>query len=297
MFSVKLKTNAVMIKRGAGRAHRGAGRESVQISIYSHRPDVHDAITMVPGSFERTLEGARLLKAARREGELRQRADEAERWTTTRRCKALADDIGVGFMVDPDDHADDGRRPLDPRPEHRRRRSCARVFRDTELVDDAEDFCAPPAGPLDAEDAFDTMPCSAGHSSCYVSPYGDVYPCVQFPLPSGNVRADASSSTSGATRRSWREVRSITLGDLAGLLVVRARQSCSRCPGLAYMEGNMRGPSTQDCEKSFARTGLESVNLKSKHAAAAAPRANTLAFIPLDQLRTNPSRRLQASVS
>jgi hypothetical protein len=30
------------------------------------------------------------------------------------------------------------------------------------------------------------------------------------------------------------------------------------------MEGNMRGPSTQDCEKSFARTGIPSVNLLSR---------------------------------
>jgi len=30
------------------------------------------------------------------------------------------------------------------------------------------------------------------------------------------------------------------------------------------MEGNMRGPSSQDCEKSFARTGVPSANLLSK---------------------------------
>jgi hypothetical protein len=30
------------------------------------------------------------------------------------------------------------------------------------------------------------------------------------------------------------------------------------------MEGNMRGPSTQDCEKSFARTGVPSLNLLSR---------------------------------
>jgi hypothetical protein len=36
------------------------------------------------------------------------------------------------------------------------------------------------------------------------------------------------------------------------------------------MEGNMRGPSTQDCEKSYARTGIESVNLHNKKAVAAA---------------------------
>jgi len=41
-------------------------------------------------------------------------------------------------------------------------------------------------------------------------------------------------------------------------------------PGLAYLEGNMRGPSTQDCEKSFARTGVSSINLERKQAEAAA---------------------------
>ncbi|MGH9640871.1 MAG: hypothetical protein ACRD3Q_00450, partial [Terriglobales bacterium] len=37
--------------------------------------------------------------------------------------------------------------------------------------------------------------------------------------------------------------------------------SCSRCPGLAYMEGSMRGPSTADCEKSFYRTGVPTANM------------------------------------
>jgi hypothetical protein len=34
------------------------------------------------------------------------------------------------------------------------------------------------------------------------------------------------------------------------------------------MEGNMRGPSTQDCEKSFARTGIPSANMHLKAARA-----------------------------
>jgi hypothetical protein len=35
------------------------------------------------------------------------------------------------------------------------------------------------------------------------------------------------------------------------------------------MEGNMRGPSSQDCEKSFARTGLLSANMILKNASRA----------------------------
>jgi hypothetical protein len=33
---------------------------------------------------------------------------------------------------------------------------------------------------------------------------------------------------------------------------------------LAYMEGNMRGPSTADCQKSFTRTGIASANMLKK---------------------------------
>jgi len=35
-----------------------------------------------------------------------------------------------------------------------------------------------------------------------------------------------------------------------------------------YMEGNMRGPSSQDCEKSFAKTGIPSANMLEKKLAA-----------------------------
>jgi len=33
---------------------------------------------------------------------------------------------------------------------------------------------------------------------------------------------------------------------------------------MAFMEGNMRGPSSLDCEKSFARTGVPSANMLAK---------------------------------
>jgi len=59
------------------------------------------------------------------------------------------------------------------------------------------------------------------------------------------------------------------------------------------MEGNMRGPSTQDCEKSLARTGHESMNLRAKRAEPSA-RANGAAFIPLAQLRSGKPLSLPA---
>src|SRR5580698_7068309 len=63
MFCVKLKSNAVLIREREAARIRDLGVESVQISIYSHRPEVHDAITLVPGSLKRSLNAIRFLKA------------------------------------------------------------------------------------------------------------------------------------------------------------------------------------------------------------------------------------------
>jgi AdoMet-dependent heme synthase len=179
--------------------------------------------------------------------------------------RALARELGVHFTLDP---------TITPKMDGDRSiislgigdGDLQQVFRDPELVGDVDEFCAPPRQVDD--DVLNELPCSAGHTACYISPYGDVYPCVQFPLPSGNVRKQKFLEI-------WRdsahlnEVRSIRARDLPVCSGCGHVGSCTRCPGLAYIEGNMRGPSSQDCEKSFARTGIPSVNLLSKRAAAA----------------------------
>jgi hypothetical protein len=43
------------------------------------------------------------------------------------------------------------------------------------------------------------------------------------------------------------------MGDLPTCSSCGFVSSCTRCPGLAFMEGNMRGPSSADCEKSTLR--------------------------------------------
>jgi radical SAM protein with 4Fe4S-binding SPASM domain len=116
------------------------------------------------------------------------------------------------------------------------------------------------------DDILEGLPCSASHTFCCISPYGDVYPCVQFPLPTANVRQQKFLDIWKHSPQ-MNEVRSITVCDLPTCSSCSHLGTCSRCPGLAYMEGNMRGPSTQDCEKSFARTGIPSADMLAKAAA------------------------------
>ena len=51
-FDVKIKTNAILLGEHEAIRIRDLGVRQVQISIYSHRPEVHDAMTKVPGSLD-----------------------------------------------------------------------------------------------------------------------------------------------------------------------------------------------------------------------------------------------------
>jgi radical SAM protein with 4Fe4S-binding SPASM domain len=251
LFNLKIKTNGVLIGDKEARRLRDLGVEQVQLSVYSHRPEVHDAITKLPGSLKRTVEAIRRLKSHGLKVTIANVLMTANSFDNAG-VIALANELGAFCTVDPTitPKIDGSLSPLALRiPGH----ELHRVFRDPQMVPNVEEFCAPPPEP--GEDVMDGYPCSAGHTACYISPYGDVFPCVQFPLPTGNVRQQKFLDI-------WRlspqmaEVRSIRTKDLVTCSSCVHAGTCTRCPGLAYLEGNMRGPSTADCEKSLQRTGV-----------------------------------------
>lgn len=265
-FNVKLKTNAVLIRKEEAQRLRDLGVEQVQISVYSHRPEVHDAITKLPGSLKRTLAAIRLLRSqglrvTMANVLMRRNPGDSEG------VRALAGELGAHYTLDPTitPMMDGNTSVLQHRVDAG---ELSNVFRNPDLVGDVENFCAPPA-PV-GEEIREGLPCSAGHTSCYISPYGDVYPCVQFPLACGNVRRQPFVEI-------WRnspqlaDVRSIRAKDLTTCSSCAHLGTCTRCPGLAYMEGNMRGPSAADCEKSFVRTGIVTAGMIARKASAPAP--------------------------
>src|ERR1700681_4382208 len=275
-FCIKLKTNGILIRKQEADRIKALGVESVQISIYSHSPEIHDAITKLPGSLEQSIEAIRRLRAHGIHV-IMANVLMVQNVHDYAGVRALAAELGAQFIIDPTitPMMDGDLSILNLNVDEAALRE---VFRNESLVGgNIEEFCAPPLKP--GENDMDQLPCSAGHTACYVSPYGDVYPCVQFPLPSGNVRSMKFVDI-------WRdspqlnEVRSITLRDMPSCSKCTHGGTCTRCPGLAYLEGNMRGPSTQDCEKSSARTGIESVNLMSKRSSASSSSLVQIQFAP-----------------
>jgi len=84
--------------------------------------------------------------------------------------------------------------------------------------------------------AYEDLPCSAGHNSCYLSPYGEVYACVQLPMPAGNIRKQSF-------RQIWdgaavlERIRNVRESQLPLCSKCEIHSYCERCPGLAWMEG------------------------------------------------------------
>jgi radical SAM protein with 4Fe4S-binding SPASM domain len=274
-FCIKLKTNAVLIREAQAARIRDLGVESIQVSIYSHRQEVHDAITKVPGSLRRSLNAIRFLKSQGLKVVIAN-VLMTENMHDYHGVQALADELGAPCTLDPTvtPMMDGDRSVLELNAGESALRS---LFRDEAFVGNADEFCAPP--PASHEDSMDSLPCGAGHTACYVSPYGEFYPCVQFPLSCGNVREKRFIDIWRDSEQ-LKEVRSIRLRDLSSCSQCAHGSTCTRCPGLAFMEGNMRGPSTSDCEKSFARTGIPSANLLTKKEKGSAPRLVQIQLVP-----------------
>jgi AdoMet-dependent heme synthase len=255
-FNVKLKTNAVMIGPKEADRLKALGVEQIQISIYSHLPEVHDAITKLPGSLRRSLEAIHRLKAHGLKVSITNVLMRPN-VTDAKAVQKLAMELGVEFAVDP---------TITPMMNGDRsilnlgisREDLREVFQTEEFVGNVREFCGTVA-PVD-EEVLDGHSCSAGHTLVYISPFGDVYPCVQFPMPCGNLLKQSFRDIWWGSSE-LKELRTVAVRDLPTCSTCGHAGSCTRCPGLAYMEGNMRGPSTSDCEKSYVRTGIPSANM------------------------------------
>ena len=266
LFNVKVKTNAVMIREFEAAELRRLGVEQIQISVYSHRPEVHDAVTKLPGSLKKTLRAVHLL----REQGLKVTIANVlmkNNFDDYKGVQALAEEMGATYGLDP---------TITPMLDGNRSvlnlgvagSMLPAVFHDASLVGDVAAYCAPPPAP--GEDVMGGLPCSAGHTSCYISPYAEVFPCVQFPIACGNLRQQSFQEI-WRDSAAFHEVRSIRARDLTTCSSCSHVGTCSRCPGAAYMEGDMRGPSTADCEKTYYRTGIPSENMRRRGLTAPPP--------------------------
>jgi radical SAM protein with 4Fe4S-binding SPASM domain len=258
-FDISLKTNALLIDVERARKLRELSVRKIQISIYSAEPEVHDAITKVRGSLERTLAAIRFLQAEGLQVKIACPLMK-QNLMAYRNVQALAAELGVPYVLDmtitPKMDGDMSLLQL-----RSSTKELLPILQDASLNPRA---CSPNS--LEAEtnstsgatgsatssgiesQAYEDIPCSAGHNSCYISPYGDVFPCVQMPVATGNLRNQTFEDI-WVRSEEMNRVRAVRESQLPICSKCSIRQYCERCPGLAQMEGgDLLGAYERACE-------------------------------------------------
>lgn len=247
-FDVRLKTNGLLLTdQIAGRLH-DLGIAQVDISLYSADPTAHDAVTGIESSFERTLSAAVLLKTAGIRVLLtcplmQQTAEGFDAILRLAQEKGLT--IAFDPTISPKNNGD--RLPISLRLSAMQYRKLLQHPYFQPDPSASTEICLP----QDAEgtDSLSNLLCGASHAGCYISPYGDVYPCVQMPIPCGNLR-DRNFLEIWHHSPQMLQVRNVSLTDLRTCKTCSLAADCTRCPGMAYLEsGSLTGPSAPDCQK------------------------------------------------
>lgn len=217
---------------------------SVEVSLYSaDNPALHDTITRLPGSHARTLKGIALLREAGVPVVIKTPLMH-EIFSEYPRIREYAEGVGASYLCDPTitPQTDGGLSPT----------SC-RLLQE-ELVQLYADPLLKKKGHVqkrlpDPEDS----PCSIGKRSCVISPWGDVYPCMEVRQSAGNLREQSFAEIWNSSPL-LRRLRAIRAKDLPVCSGCDKFFYCHRCNGIAEKEnGDFFGPSTWSCQLAAAQ--------------------------------------------
>lgn len=237
-FETKLYTTGVTLREDQADEIAAMGLASVELSVYG-RPETHDAITLLPGSFEKTMLAIDRLKARDVPVTIKcplMKPNFQDRGFLV----ALAEAKGLRYKFDPTTapRNDSGREPLELRM------TAAQTM---EILDDSQMISVERIETVKEDYHQDSFICSAGKNLGGINPFGDVFPCLQLPVPCGNLKEKSF-------REIWygapelKHMRAIKFSDLHACSTCEIRSYCSRCPGITLLEeGDILGPSRISC--------------------------------------------------
>jgi mycofactocin biosynthetic radical S-adenosylmethionine protein MftC len=240
-FVVRVKSNGHALRGELARRVRDeVDPFLIEVSLHGATAATHDRQTRVPGSFDRLLANLRELSALG----LRVKVNSTLTCWNEEEIEgmfALADSLGLPLQVDPEvtPRDDGGREPLTVAPS---REGVLRLFRLQFERGRAAEAGAPPEVARGGDDGAAPVPtgkhCGAGSSGIAVDPYGNVYPCVQWRRPAGNLHRQGIREI-WLESKGLREVRDLT-GEVKRMLDAQGPGShlLNFCPGTAEAHGS-----------------------------------------------------------
>lgn len=231
-FVVRIKSNGHALRGEMARRIRDeVDPFLIEVSLHGATAATHDRQTRVPGSFDRLLANLREMLGLG----LRVKINSTlTRWNEgeIEEMLALVDGLGLPLQFDPEvTPRDDGDvEPLSIAPS---REALERLF----SLQAARAGSATLSVAREGDEGTTPVPlqkhCGAGSAGIAVDPYGNVYPCVQWRRPVGNLH-EQSIREIWAGSAGLREIRELTVQakevvDAQGL----AGPLLNFCPGLA----------------------------------------------------------------
>lgn len=252
-FYVVVKTNGLLLNEEKIKLLNSIGINRIDFSLYATDAKIHDFITGVGGSHTKTLQA---IENCKKEGlnvrisipVMKYNKDEIENLIR------LAESIKIEKVFDPfiSPKLNGDRTPLNHRLSPLEIKSVQKKLEEYEVKN----------GKVTASDStkdkqvdgstLNSIPCSAGFSQFYINSYGDVTPCVAFPLICGNIFT-SSFADIWYKSQGFRNVRSTLIKDLPTCSKCLFLNFCNRCPGNAFIEtGDFKNISPSSCDYAMA---------------------------------------------
>ena len=224
-FALKVLSNATLISDAVADHFLRAGVLEVSVSVYGSSAEIHDQVTEMPGSFDKTMAGIQRLRA---------RGIHVIMKTPLLTLNgALAKDLqqmammqnmpcNFDLAITPKNNGDPG-----PLALQLHQKAMVDMMTNPAFTDELVPGDGQGAGP---------EPCNAGRGYCAVGPTGDLMPCIMMPVVVGNLRKHRF-------RDLWdhdpflARLRALEFADLHTCRTCDVKGSCSRCPGVAMQRG------------------------------------------------------------
>lgn len=254
-FSVSLLSNGLAITADVAKRIAECWPHRIEMSLYSHIPERHDAITAIEGSHHATVEATKHLKELGQSVTLKMVIMKDTR-DDVAGFKELSDSLGCEGLVDSTiSVGNDGSHDT-----YKNLRVDSYGLIHSALDPKHPMYCGPKDQPKNGFKYADmsARPCGAGHATLSVSPEGNIYPCLAFPKYIGSVREEGLkkvwvSATEGkkTTLSDWQKV---TLGSFDRCGKYERCSWCSKCAGASFLEtGDETSPNTVKCRTAAAK--------------------------------------------
>ena len=224
-FAVKLYSNGLKIDRAMADALSDLAVQEVQLSIYSHRPDVHDFVTGVKGSWVKANRAAELLVERGIHVLMKTPLMAGINANYREEYKAYAHSVGADYSFDSHlDAREDGER--DP---ERFRLSAEQLKEVRDAYLDKREDAIRARQP-------DGMLCGACAGYVHIEANGEMRPCTLLPVDVGHALRDGVKNAWYENKRA-KEIRALRWKDIQGCRECDLQPYCHRCFANARDEG------------------------------------------------------------